>query len=79
MFAWMQNLPELRPFDLKAFQRRASGVWTAIAPAKLIGPQGPVRIAAGTTFQKGQSYSGIDVVAWLEYHYGKSQAASARP
>jgi|SRR4051812_20951207 hypothetical protein len=50
----------------RAFHRNADGSWTCTAPATLNHPRGRVQVTEGSTFFRGTTFMGIDIVEWLE-------------
>jgi hypothetical protein len=49
----------------QAFRRNTDGSWVCIVPATLDLPIGRIQVVPGTTFTKGTTFMGADVVEWL--------------
>ncbi len=51
---------------LKAFQRNQDGSWTCVTRAVYVDREARIQVTPGTTFTRGTSIMGVDLVEWLE-------------
>ena len=58
------------------FQREPSGSWACTKPIKIDGPNGPVFIGQGQSFNPGASFLGIDLAKELDRMAAKHRVAS---
>ena len=55
------------------FVRIDTGQWVCVRPADFQGPNGRVQVTIGSTFTRGKSFMGVDLVQWLEGQYAKDE------
>ena len=58
------------------FQREPNGSWICTKPIKIDGPNGPLRIAGGQSFNPGGLFLGIDLAKELDRMAAVQRAAS---
>jgi len=58
---------------IKHFVRLDTGQWVCVKTAEFQGPQGRVQVTIGSTFTRGESFMGVDLVQWLEEQYAKDE------
>ena len=58
------------------FQREPTGSWICAKPIKIDGPNGPLYIAAGQSFNPGALFLGIDLARELDRMAAIQRAAS---
>ena len=63
---------------LNRFQRQPNGVWACTKPIKIDGPNGPVIIGQGASFEPGASFMGLDLAKELD-QMANNHRASPKP
>lgn len=57
---------------IKQFVREAPGVWSCVAPAELLLPQGGrIQVTPGTRFTRGSMFMNVEVAKLLDDYYEK--------
>jgi hypothetical protein len=56
-----------------SFWRYADGSWICTEPVTLDHPHGRMQVAPGTTFERGESFMGVDLALWLDDQASKDQ------
>ena len=51
---------------LNRFQRQPNGAWACTKPIKIDGPNGPIIIGQGASFEPGASFMGLDLAKELD-------------
>ena len=51
---------------IRAFRKNADGSWSCIQDVTLNGPGGRIQVAAGTRFERGQFFMGVDLARFLD-------------
>ena len=60
---------------LNRFQRQSNGVWACTKPIKIDGPNGPIIIGQGASFEPGASFMGLDLAKELDQMAAKHRAS----
>ena len=60
---------------LNRFQRQPNGVWACTEPIKIDGPNGPIIIGQGASFEPGASFMGLDLAKELDQMATKHRAS----
>ena len=71
---WGADMTEVE--FLNRFQRQPNGVWACTKPIKIDGPNRPIIIGQGTSFEPGASFMGLDLAKELDQ---MAVSASPRP
>jgi hypothetical protein len=60
---------------LNRFQRQPNGVWACTKPIKIDGPNGPMIIGQGASFEPGASFMGLDLANELDQMAAKHRSS----
>jgi len=60
------------------FRREPGGAWTCISHTEIRSRLGRVQVAAGSRFEPGTTFMGVDIVQLLEQEFARINVA-ARP
>jgi hypothetical protein len=60
-------------YFIKCFVREGPGVWSCVAPAEVMLPQGRVQVTPGTRFTRGSMFMGVEVAKLLDEQYDIDQ------
>ena len=63
---------------LNRFKRQPNGVWACTKPIKIDGPNGPVIIGQGASFEPGALFMGLDLAKELD-QMANNHRASPKP
>jgi len=51
---------------IRAFRKNSDGSWSCIQDVTLNGPGGRIQVVAGTRFERGQLFMGVDLARFLD-------------